>query len=321
MFNLSLRTDKISYLVVHDTGNSKAGATAKNNVIFFSGGDRDSSADEFIDDKGVAVFNTNMRKYYSWHCGDGGSKYGIGNSNSIGVEICTNSDGNYTQAVTNAVAEVKRLMAIYGIDLAHVVRHYDASRKMCPNSMSANNWAKWNEFKARLGGANVATSTVLKNGSNSPAVKTLQTNLNLLGYNCGTPDGDFGAGTEKAVRAFQTAKKLTVDGEVGAGTLSAIAKAIVVKNTPVVKPVVKPVIKPVVKPVAQMYRVRKTWADVKGQIGAYADLQSAKDLANRNIAYTVFDVAGKAVYKYSAPAVKTVEQRVAELEARVDKLD
>lgn len=36
------------------------------------------------------------------------------------------------------------------IDLDHVVRHYDASRKHCPNSMMANNWARWNDFKKAL---------------------------------------------------------------------------------------------------------------------------------------------------------------------------
>ncbi len=30
------------------------------------------------------------------------------------------------------------------------MRHYDASRKICPNIMSKNNWALWNEFKSDL---------------------------------------------------------------------------------------------------------------------------------------------------------------------------
>lgn len=330
MLNLSTRSGKIVYIVVHDTGNTKATNNAKNNVIYFSGADRGSSADAFIDNIGVAVFNKQPLKYYSWAVGDGHGAYGVTNNNSYSVEICINSDGNYTQAVNNAVVEVKRLMKLFNVDLAHVVRHWDCSRKLCPGSMSSNNWALWNTFKARLGGATVAASTVLKNGSNSSSVKTLQLNLNVLGYKL-VADGDFGDGTEKAVRAFQLAQKISVDGEVGSGTLAALAKAIVVKNTPVIKPVVKPIIKPIVKPVVkpivkpviEMYRVRKTWADIKSQIGAYTELQSAKDLANKNVAYTVFDNSGKAIYKYSKPVVvaKTVEQRVAELELRVDKLD
>jgi N-acetylmuramoyl-L-alanine amidase len=31
-----------------------------------------------------------------------------------------------------------------------VVRHYDASRKICPRSMSENNWEKWWAFREKL---------------------------------------------------------------------------------------------------------------------------------------------------------------------------
>src|SRR5690606_2802743 len=51
-------------------------------------------------------------------------------------------------------------------------------------------------------------------------------------------------------------------------------------------------------PVSQMYRVRKTWADVKSQIGAYTDLNNAKSLADSKAkdGYKVFDNDGKVVY-------------------------
>lgn len=53
----------------------------------------------------------------------------------------------------------------------------------------------------------------------SAEVKTMQGKLNTAGYNCGTPDGKFGGGTDTAVRNFQRAKRLTVDGKAGKGTL------------------------------------------------------------------------------------------------------
>ena len=43
---------------------------------------------------------------------------------------------------------------------------------------------------------------------NNASVKKLQENLNKLNFNCGAPDGTFGAGTEKAVIAFQKAHGL-----------------------------------------------------------------------------------------------------------------
>jgi peptidoglycan hydrolase-like protein with peptidoglycan-binding domain/lysophospholipase L1-like esterase len=53
-------------------------------------------------------------------------------------------------------------------------------------------------------------------------VKTLQTLLNKLGYNTGTPDGYFGPKTEAGVKLFQKANKLTADGKAGKNTLSLI---------------------------------------------------------------------------------------------------
>lgn len=44
------------------------------------------------------------------------------------------------------------------------------------------------------------------------------------------------------------------------------------------------------------YRVRKTWADSKSQIGAYHDLDKAKECANKNWQYNVYDEAGNCVY-------------------------
>ena len=51
----------------------------------------------------------------------------------------------------------------------------------------------------------------LKNGDTGEKVKALQTALNALGHNCGTADGIWGAKTEAAVRAFQTAQNLGID--------------------------------------------------------------------------------------------------------------
>lgn len=61
---------------------------------------------------------------------------------------------------------------------------------------------------------------------NNASVKKLQENLYKLNFNCGTPDGTFGAGTETALKNFQKANKLAVDGLAGSATLNAIQKAV-----------------------------------------------------------------------------------------------
>lgn len=45
-----------------------------------------------------------------------------------------------------------------------------------------------------------------------------------------------------------------------------------------------------------LYRVRKTWADSKSQIGAYKVLDNAKKMADKNSGYSVFDENGNVVY-------------------------
>jgi uncharacterized protein YgiM (DUF1202 family) len=47
-------------------------------------------------------------------------------------------------------------MAKYNIPAIRVVRHYDASRKICPRAWSPNNWANWLRFKSDVLG-NVVT--------------------------------------------------------------------------------------------------------------------------------------------------------------------
>ncbi len=65
------------------------------------------------------------------------------------------------------------------------------------------------------------TEPTLVEGDTGPAVQTLQTRLNVWGAKL-TVDGDFGAATLAAVKAFQTEEKLTVDGVVGPQTWAAL---------------------------------------------------------------------------------------------------
>ena len=63
----------------------------------------------------------------------------------------------------------------------------------------------------------------LQEGSTGADVTVLQQRLAALGYNVGTPDGSFGAGTKAAVIQFQTDKKITpADGVVNQATWAAL---------------------------------------------------------------------------------------------------
>jgi peptidoglycan hydrolase-like protein with peptidoglycan-binding domain len=63
--------------------------------------------------------------------------------------------------------------------------------------------------------ARAMAEPVLRIGSTDPAVRDLQEALKALGYDPGPIDGAFGTTTETAVKAFQQAVGITVDGIVG----------------------------------------------------------------------------------------------------------
>lgn len=175
-YNYSVRREPIKYIVVHDTGNTSKGADAMAHYNYFNGGNRKSSADFFVDDKQALCVN-DYYKYYSWHCGDGNGKYGITNSNSVGVEICLNADGNREMALKNTAALVRGLMSELNIPIERVVRHYDASRKNCPASMSENGWAEWYEFKEMLKGGDL---TMTQYEELKAEISRLQAEVNKL---------------------------------------------------------------------------------------------------------------------------------------------
>ena len=80
--------------------------------------------------------------------------------------------------------------------------------------------------------AGSAGAEVLQSGSRSTAVKTLQKALQALGYSVGTADGVYGPNTESAVRAFQQANGLTVDGKAGDATQTLLYQLSGAANAP-----------------------------------------------------------------------------------------
>lgn len=157
-YNITRRSGTIKYIVIHTTGNPRSGADAEAHFQYWNSAKVEQSADFVVDDKEALQIN-DYNKYYTWHCGDGKGKYGITNANSVGIEICINSDGDYSKAVENTIKLTRDLMKMLNIPAERVVRHYDASRKKCPAEMSANGWADWKEFKSRLIESEVLTVT------------------------------------------------------------------------------------------------------------------------------------------------------------------
>lgn len=67
------------------------------------------------------------------------------------------------------------------------------------------------------------------------------------------------------------------------------------------------------------YRVRKTWADAKSQIGAFRVLENAKNCADENPGYSVFDVNGVNIYTPDTAAFSPYLVRVSITDLNIRK--
>ena len=126
-------------------------------VIHYTAGTRSTSG------AALAARNADLRNYYCYAVGDGKGKYGITNSNSISIEICSTLQKGTTAAVpnhsgwsftdaalANAMSLAKTLMSVFQIPLSRVVRHYDASGKYCPGIIGWNPGARYNPTTGKI---------------------------------------------------------------------------------------------------------------------------------------------------------------------------
>ncbi|MEN8908300.1 MAG: peptidoglycan recognition family protein [Clostridiales bacterium] len=124
------KTD-IKAIVIHYTANYNPGADDRMHFKYWNSGNKNSSCDIVIDHDSISVIN-DWYKNYCWQIGDGKGKYGYTNSNVIGIEICVNKEVN--RAIENTIWYLREhlLKEFDHIDKDHMIRHYDASRKLCP---------------------------------------------------------------------------------------------------------------------------------------------------------------------------------------------
>lgn len=140
-----------------------------------------------------------------------------GNSQSIGIEICVNSDGDFQKAVENAVLLVKVLMGRYNLNTSRVVQHNFWTGKNCPRHLrSGAKGINWTQFKSMLNEPTNSPSSylVLKYGDVGDRVKLYQDKLKRAGYLI-LIDGSFGPAMRSVVQQFQRDNGLVVDGFLG----------------------------------------------------------------------------------------------------------
>lgn len=86
------------------------------------------------------------------------------------------------------------------------------------------NWSLVASINSGSSSGGTGTRLFVEKGDTGDDVKVLQQNLITLGYSCGSAgaDGDFGSGTDSAVRKFQKENGLSVDGQAGTNTMNKI---------------------------------------------------------------------------------------------------
>jgi len=145
------------------------------------------------------------------------------------------SNSTYVKKLQTRLIELGYSCGSSGVDgdfgaatLAAVKLFQQKNNLVVDGIVGPKTWSALNSSSAVKNTSTSSTSKIasgyptLRNGASGTYVKTLQATLNSLGYNCGSVDGKFGAKTLAAVKKFQKAKGLTVDGIVGPKTWSAL---------------------------------------------------------------------------------------------------
>lgn len=223
-------TNDPKHIVIHNTDNYARTADAYAHAEGLYHGYMEGMSWHYVTDD-HSIYQCVPHNRGAWHVGKNfGSNnlFGVvNNRNSIGIEMCVNAGFDYEKAFQNTVALTKYLMKELNIPASKVYQHYDICTKNCPSEIRKR--GDWARFKKLIGDTSITVATTitspgtstksyLSKGDSGKDVETLQTMLNACGYNCGAVDGDFGSKTDKAVREFQSATGLVVDGMYGAKT-------------------------------------------------------------------------------------------------------
>lgn len=167
-------TNPMTSVTIHETGNYAKGADAEahGNYLNSNAGEASYTSWHYTVDKDSIVQHIPDNEH-SYHAGDGVD--GPGNTTSISIEICVNSDGDFTKARENAASLVRLLKTEHssiksivqhnnwnGKDCPYNIRHqglWDSFLKMCneakdvtPKYEEADGWAKDSWLKAYQAG-------------------------------------------------------------------------------------------------------------------------------------------------------------------------
>lgn len=151
------------YITIHQTANTTKGANAQAHANLQSNGNsRQASWHWQVDDnQAIQSFDHNVK---CWHAGNR-----TGNNESIGIELCVNSDAHYKKVLENAAELIKKIMKDENISIGNVVQHNKWSGKNCPAQIRVSkDGVGWTQFIALVQGKDVSTSKPIKPKPSKP---------------------------------------------------------------------------------------------------------------------------------------------------------
>lgn len=151
--------ESIRYIIIHYTGISND--SAENEAKFFATGNtRKAGAHFFVGQDGHIVQSVKMsytansvpRKRQAYK--GGGTLVGVCTSaNSVSIEMCDNLNRDPSVKQTEAVRQLVAYIQTVCPNAQRIVRHYDATGKLCPGRMTdvyAADRSKWLAFKKAI---------------------------------------------------------------------------------------------------------------------------------------------------------------------------
>lgn len=143
-----IKMGKCIGVTIHNTDNSGSGANAKAhaNLLKNSWKSKQQSWHFAVDEDGA--YQSIPTDEIAWHAGDGGT--GKGNTQTISIEICMNSDGNIEKATNNAAELAAQILKEKGLPTSALYQHHDWSGKNCPSQIRAGKPYSWSTFKNKV---------------------------------------------------------------------------------------------------------------------------------------------------------------------------
>lgn len=141
-------SNSCKYITIHDTANTAKGANAEAHAKYIKTLNERTSWHYTVDDHSIYQHIPDNEKSYH-------TSNATANENSIAIELCVNSDGNFEKTVENAVWLVQQLMKKHKIPAANIRAHRDWTGKTCPATLLKSGW---NDFLKRCANSLPATS-------------------------------------------------------------------------------------------------------------------------------------------------------------------